>query len=215
MENKTEQLKVFEVIVLSLTLFVVFSILAQIFIPMNPEIYKLLNIFETISCFIFIAEWIIRFKRAKRKIHFTIWNLFDLLASIPIYYLPGLGALKIFRFIRLIKLFGSFTRLGTYYNKQKGPVLKSMFFIILIFVMFVGPILILLFEQNSDGSIKTAEDALWWTYVTVTTIGYGDLYPVTTAGRILTVFVTLGGISLFGIFSTLIINYSINEKSKD
>lgn len=204
-----EKIDTFEVIVLALSFFVIVSLIIQQLIPINQEVIKLLNFFEIVSCFVFVVEWFKRFFKAKNKIKFTLLNSLDLLASIPIYYMQGFKAIRLIRIMRIIKLIGSITRLSSYFNKNKKQVFKLLFFIIFIVVMLVSPILILHFEHLT-GSINTAEKALWWTYCTITTIGYGDLYPVTTEGRILTVFVTIGGISLFGILSSMIINYIIN-----
>jgi len=67
----------------------------------------------------------------------------------------------------------------------------------------VSSISILHFESAVDGNIKTAEDAVWWSVVTITTVGYGDKYPITTEGRILATILMTAGIGLFGAISGL------------
>jgi voltage-gated potassium channel len=57
---------------------------------------------------------------------------------------------------------------------------------------------VVLYIEQDVGNIKTAEDALWWCIVTITTVGYGDLFPVTNAGRVIAVILIVTGISSFG-----------------
>jgi voltage-gated potassium channel len=68
-----------------------------------------------------------------------------------------------------------------------------------ILVIECGGILVLLAESPApDANIHTASDAMWWVYVTITTVGYGDRYPVTSAGRLVGVLVMTTGVGLFG-----------------
>ena len=67
--------------------------------------------------------------------------------------------------------------------------------------MLFSSIAILLFEVEAESNIKTAADALWWSFVTITTVGYGDRYPVTAEGRVLAGVLMTAGIGLFGTFS--------------
>lgn len=208
------KIDIFEIVVLALTLFVLFSIGIQHFITINVELAKLLNIFEVVCCIIFIIEWLIRFIKSNNKARFTLFNIVDLIASIPIYYMPGFKAIRLIRIMKIIKVIGGLSRLNYYYFNNRRVIYKLTFFIVFIFLMFISPVLILHFE-HSAGGIKTAGDALWWTFVTVTTIGYGDLYPVTMAGRILTVCISMGGIALFNLLTALIIDKIINLNEKD
>jgi voltage-gated potassium channel len=69
--------------------------------------------------------------------------------------------------------------------------------------------------MNTIVSIKTAEDAIWWALVTVTTVGYGDKLPVTTEGRIIAAFLMVTGVSLFGTFTGFIAAWFIGDKKKE
>lgn len=206
-----------ELAVLSLTVFVVFSLLIQELIPVNPEMERLLGWMDNVCCMVFLGEWVYLLLHAPHKGKFIVRNMIDLAASFPVGWLPGLKALRLVRIMQLIRIAGSISRFVTYCRNNVIQTARFCFFIVFVMLMMTGPVLILSFEYEK-GSINTAEKALWWTYCTVTTIGYGDLYPVTTGGRIFTVFVSLGGIGMFGILSTLLINYVIhlnNEKNND
>lgn len=198
-----------EMVVLSMTVFVVFSLVLQESITINPEMGRLLSWMDNVCCVVFLSEWIYRFVHAEKKRSFVLRNFIDLIASIPFGWLPGLKALRLMRLVQVIRIAGSVNRFATYCRHNSIQTARFAFFILFTLLMMTGPVLILFFEYDS-GSINTAENALWWTYCTVTTIGYGDLYPVTTGGRIFTVFVSLGGIGMFGILSTLLINYVIH-----
>jgi len=66
-----------------------------------------------------------------------------------------------------------------------------------------------------NSNIKTAEDALWWAYVTITTVGYGDRFPVTTEGRLIASLLMTAGVGLFGTFAGYISSLFIQTNQKD
>ena len=90
----------------------------------------------------------------------------------------------------------------------------SLFRVLLAVVatIFVGAWLVLLFEERAKGSnIHDYPDALWWAIVTVTTVGYGDRYPVTEGGRIVAVILMLVGIGLIGTLTATVASVFIKE----
>lgn len=68
-------------------------------------------------------------------------------------------------------------------------------------MLIFGSISILQVETVPESNIKTAGDAIWWAFVTITTVGYGDRFPVTSAGRIIAAFLMITGVALFGTFT--------------
>jgi voltage-gated potassium channel len=82
-------------------------------------------------------------------------------------------------------------------------------------MVIFSSIAILQVEHAPNSNIKTAEDALWWSYVTITTVGYGDKYPVTTEGRIIAVFLMTIGVGLFGTFTAFLASWFIEETKKE
>jgi voltage-gated potassium channel len=80
-------------------------------------------------------------------------------------------------------------------------------FLILIF----SSIAILQVENTANGNIKTAEDAIWWAYTTITTVGYGDKYPVTSEGRLIAIFLMTFGVGMFGTMTAYISSLFIKK----
>jgi voltage-gated potassium channel len=71
-------------------------------------------------------------------------------------------------------------------------------------------------ERDAPGSnIRTAEDALWWAYVTITTVGYGDKYPVTSEGRIIAVALITVGVGLFGTFTAFVASWFVEKREEE
>jgi voltage-gated potassium channel len=156
---------------------------------------------------------------AEKKWKYSLINSLDLLASFPFIFASSyIKLIRFVRILRVIKLIGGINRIIHYLSTNKIYAGKLLFSMAFMLIMIVSPILILYVEEG-QGNIKTAEQALWWSYCTLSTIGYGDFYPVTTVGRVLAVFVSAGGISLFGLLSGLIIERFVNshkyEENKD
>jgi voltage-gated potassium channel len=85
--------------------------------------------------------------------------------------------------------------------------------VISVLLTIFSAIAMLTFETAPDSNIKTPDDALWWAITTVTTVGYGDRYPVTDEGRVVAVFLMISGVGLFAIFTGFITSF-FNESGQ-
>lgn len=81
-------------------------------------------------------------------------------------------------------------------------------------MIIFSSIAILQVETKEASNIKTAEDALWWSYVTITTVGYGDKFPVTTEGRIIAMLLMTVGVGLFGTFTGYVASWLVESGRK-
>jgi voltage-gated potassium channel len=167
------------------------------------HVLVVINFFLTI---IFIADFLYRMFTATSKRHyfFQNWGWADLLASIPA--LRILRLFRIFKAYRLLKKYGA----RNIFGQLKKHRAESVLFIVVFCVMLViesGAFLVLMAERGApDANIISASDAMWWVYVTITTVGYGDRYPVTNAGRLVGVMVMTMGVGLFGTLAGFIAN---------
>ena len=102
-------------------------------------------------------------------------------------------------------------------NRAQSGIIGAL--LISVLMLFIGSISILQVEQGLGGNINTAEDALWWAVTTMTTVGYGDKYPLSTEGRFIAALLMFAGIGLFGVVSgflaALFIAPSRKEEGKD
>jgi voltage-gated potassium channel len=141
------------------------------------------------------------------------WGWIDLISSIP--YIDFLRAGRVLRLIRLIRVFRAFKATKLIFEhinrNKKQSALTSVALISFLMVIF-SSIAILQFEKDVNSNIKTAEDAIWWSYVTITTVGYGDKFPITTEGRIIGAVLMTMGVGIFGTFTALVSSWFIQNK---
>ncbi|MFA4876480.1 MAG: ion transporter [Methanoregula sp.] len=173
------------------------------FDPDAVHVVEVINFFLTI---IFLMDFTYRLLSAGSKHYyfFRDWGWADLLASIP--------ALRILRLFRIFKAYRLLKKYGVHNiaEQLKKHRANSMFYIVIfcvILVIEVGAFLVLVFEQSSPAAnIQTASDALWWTCVTITTVGYGDRFPTTNAGRLVGIAIMAMGVALIGTLAGFIAN---------
>ena len=84
-----------------------------------------------------------------------------------------------------------------------------------VLLLVFSSLSMLQFEAGSDGNIRNAEDAMWWAVTTMTTVGYGDRFPVTTEGRLVGVFLMIAGIGVFGSFSGLVASWFLSPRRQE
>lgn len=212
----SSELGPFQFVILVLSLFVLALIAVELVVPVPTEVGRLMHWVDNIVCGFFLVDFVIRFREARSKLQFMKWGWIDLLASIPEIDLLRVGRLfRIFRILRLLRaarslrlvfriLFSSRVRGGT-----------ASVGIITFLVLTLSSIGILLAETTPQSNIKTAEDALWWAVTTITTVGYGDRFPVTGAGRLIGAALMITGIGLFGTFSGVVASFFLGKKDED
>ncbi|WP_241761481.1 ion transporter [Sulfurimonas gotlandica] len=148
---------------------------------------------------------------AKFKYILSIKAIIDLLAIIPFFH--QLRLLRIFILFRVFKLFRYAKSIQTFTSVISAK--KFEFFTLLIFasiIIFVSSVLIYVMEANNpDSPIDTLFEAVYWSIVTISTVGFGDIVPVTQEGRVVAMFVIVAGIGVFS-FTTSLIVTSFTEK---
>ena len=163
---------------------------------------------DTIICALLFTDFCIRFVRSPSKLAYMRWGWIDLLSCIPFFLLPYVEWsrwIRIFRLITIIRRIGSFGRIieHLFHNPLAGTMYTTLMLGILVIVL--GAELFYEAEIGIEGSlIHSFADALWWTITTLTTVGYGDIYPVSPLGRGVAATLMLFGIALYGSVTTMI-----------
>ena len=211
--------KIFDICLIVLILINVCLVIADTF--NLPEKVKTVSYYiEVVSVTIFTIEYFLRIWTAdllypnknlfvaRIKYVFSFLAIIDLLAILP-FYLPFLITidLRVLRMLRIIRLFRVF-KINRYTNalsaivkvfKNKQNELLSSIFVVLL-LMIVASVLMYSVENKAQPEVfRNAFDALWWALATLTTVGYGDIYPITVLGKILSAIIAILGIGLVAV----------------
>jgi voltage-gated potassium channel len=204
--NKQEEssFSLLNLVVLVLSIFVLASMFFQQFIALPSEISKVLDLVDNIICVFFLIEFIVRFIKSENKLAFMKWGWIDLISSIPTFDVLRFGRLfRLFRLLRILRALRSTKHIMSFYYKNKARNTFSLVLMTAFLTTIFCSIAVLQVETDPNSNIKSAEDAIWWAYCTISTVGYGDRFPVTTEGRIIGGILMTVGIGLFGTFTSL------------
>lgn len=206
---------------LSIQALIVYSIITMCLHTM-PELapyYGFFRISETIVVAIFTVEYFVRWWRSdnRRAYPFRFMALIDLFAILPFYLetgldLRGLRMVRLLRLFRILKLGRYSTALQTLGEAGRRVVPE------LIAVLFVGSLVLLLsamglyYAENraQPDLFSSIPASLWWAVVTLTTVGYGDAYPITPLGKVIAAVVMFMGIGLIAV-PTSVISASMSD----
>ena len=192
-----------------LSLIVISSLL---FVPLDHNSRTILISLDTIICALFIFQLSIDFFRSKNKPKYLKEHWIDFVASIPI--IEPIRYARIFHILRVFRLLRSSRSLLKQIQSNRKEATIASILILMVTLISLGSVFMLMFEgKDPNANIHTAGDAIWWAFVTISTVGYGDHYPVTVAGKILAVLVIISGVGIFGMISGLITSI-ITEPSK-
>lgn len=172
--------------------------------PLRPDVARILQWFDNAVCVVFLADFALRFHEAPDKLRFLRWGWIDLVASIPnLDYLRWGRLVRLLRILRSIRSIKAIVSVLVRMHPRSGIGFVALLAALLL---AFSAIAILNVEPPDQANIKDAGDALWWAITTITTVGYGDKYPVTLAGRVIAACLMFCGISLFGVFTAFVAN---------
>lgn len=211
--TKENQLGILNLVVFVLSVYVLLAILIDTIFVLPEETSILLSYIDNTICVFFFTEFCVRFFQAENKLKFMRWGWVDLISSVPaISYLRAGRILRLIRLLRLIRAFRSTQNFLNHVFRNKAQGALTSVAILAVLLIIFSSIAILQVEKDPNSNIKSAEDAIWWSYVTITTVGYGDKFPVTTEGRVIAAVLMTAGVGLFGTFTAYVASWFVAEK---
>lgn len=203
----------YEIFIAILSLIACVIILIQISLELTNDIAYILDISDNIIWGIFVTDYIVRLILSENKLKFIKNNKIDLMSIMPFNAL--FQSLRIFNFTRVLKLakLAKLVRFAVLIYKFKSRADKFLktnnfqcILIITIVTVLLGAFGISITED------KTFSDSIWWSFVTTTTVGYGDISPATNIGRIIASILMLVGIGFVGMLTGTIATYFLTDK---
>ena len=183
-----------------LALFVISSLL---FAPIDDESKQVLIGLDFVICSVFLLQLTVDLVRAENKISYLKIHWIDFLASIPM--VEPLRFARIFQILRVVLVLRSSKRIFRELFRNRRETTIASIILLLVLLLTIGAGTILLLEHKQPGAnITTGYDALWWAFVTISTVGYGDHYPVTSSGKLVASLVIICGVGVFGMISGLV-----------
>ncbi len=226
---------IFDFLIITLIIINVIMVIADTF--QMPDVVKnVFDIIEIISVVIFSIEYLLRVwtanlinpqinpHKARIKYILSFMATIDLLAILP-FYLPlvasiDLRVLRALRIIRLLRIFkvnrytNALSTIGAVFVRKKSQLLSSVAVVLLL--MIIAAVLMFNVENAAQpDAFSNAFDALWWAVATLTTVGYGDIYPITALGKFFSSIIALLGIGLVAVPTGIISAGFIENLEKD
>src|SRR4051794_31373401 len=190
--------------------------LVLVFALRDPATQTVVRTIDLLLSVVFLTDFLARLHRAPSRAgyFFRQFGWADLLASLPFPYAKVLRVFRLARVVRLLRRYGT-RNIGRSLIKDRAGSALLTLLLAGILVLEFGSLAMLHVEKGAPGAnIATAADALWYVIVTISTVGYGDQYPVTVAGRWLGTLVILIGVAIFGTLTGYLANFFLSPQKK-
>jgi voltage-gated potassium channel len=194
----------YEIFILVLGVSSLVTLAAFLFLPLPEHVKGSLLVVGNGTSLVFLADFLRSLRRAPdRRAYFKRWGWLDLLGGIP--GLPLLRLARIGRIIRAIRFLRTVNSGDVVQDLTARPAQNTLLATVVVSLLafLLASTLVVDLEQGAPGAnIETADEGIWWAFVTITTVGYGDLYPVTAGGRILAAVLMSVGVGVFGVLTS-------------
>ncbi len=221
-ENTSGKLFTFSIQFLIIVSLVTFSIDTLPDLP--PSTKEFLRLIEVITVVIFSLEYVLRLVVAEKifKFAFSFYGLIDLAAILPFYIATGLDlrAIRVFRLLRVLRILKllkynqAISRFNRAFVIAKEELI--LFGIVAGILLYLSAVGIYYFENGAQPEqFKSVFHSLWWAVTTLTTVGYGDMYPITAGGRLFTFFVLMIGLGIVAVPTGLIASALSQVRNED
>ncbi len=222
--NDNKKSRYFSIFIQTLILISIITFSVETVPDLKPQTRAILQSIELFSVIVFTAEYILRIYVAdsKPKFIFSLFGIIDFLAIIPFYLafgvdLRSLRALRFLRLFRVLKLV-RYNNAMNHFTKAIKMAKEEIFlfiFITLILIYFSAVGIYYFENQAQPEHFSSIFDSLWWAIITLTTVGYGDVYPITVGGKVFTFFILMIGLGIVAIPTGIIssaLTKSIDKK---
>lgn len=232
--------RIFSLFLMLLIIFNVIAIILESVGPINSANESFFYNFELFSIVIFSIEYILRLwvctedpryassVRGRLKYARSSMAIIDLFAILP-FYLPFLIVMDL-RFLRILRIFRIFRlfKLARYSDSlalikrafiKNYEILLSAFIILIVLLIMSSTLMYYVEHEAQPGAFDSIPSTMWWAIATLTTVGYGDIYPITPMGKFLGSFIAILGIAMFaiptGVFASSFLEEAEKKKSKN
>lgn len=212
-ETDTALGRAFDVLIQVLVVISLVSFSIDTLPSLTPAERLTLNYVEWLTVILFSIEYVVRVWVAKRSLDYVLsfYGLVDLLAVVPFYLATSLDlrSLKIFRLLRLLRIL-KLTRFSSAISRFKKALEMAreeimLFVFATLMLLYLSSVGIYYFEHEVQPEVfSSIFHSMWWAVATLTTVGYGDAYPITVGGKIFTFLILMIGLGIVGIPAGLI-----------
>ncbi len=178
-------------------------------LSLSPETRSVLDVADLVVCGLFLLDFGVSLSCAPNKLRYlATWGWLDLLSSIPAIDLARWGrAARVLRILRVLRVMRATKIMAELAMRHRAQNAAMAGVLLLLLVVFASSIAILHFEDIEGGNIREAHDAMWWAVTTVSTVGYGDFYPVTWEGRLIAVLLMVTGVGSFAAIAAGLVSW--------
>ncbi len=203
----------YEIFIAAISVLSILNLL-MMYIVRSASLETVLFAMNVLLTIILFADFVYRLVTApsRRDYFFREFGWADLLASLPVMQLKVLRVFRLIRVFRLLRANGVRVIGNRLMRNRAGSALLTLLLMGILVLEFGSLWMLALEEGAPDANIVTASDALWYTIVTISTVGYGDQYPVTTQGRVLGAVIIIIGVGIFGTFTGYLANVFLAPK---
>lgn len=195
--------KIYEIFIITIILVDIILLTSITFLNVSPEFYNLIVFFDLCVVLILIPDFIYRLWKAEDKKHFLIHNWTDLLGMIPEIIVGPISVIfRYFRLVRIIRIIALFKKEIKHLLQIIHETKIDYVAIIIAAILIISGGVFFLFEHGSNPNVVSFSDALWYLLATITTVGYGDIYPTTDIGRVIAAFIMFFGIGFMSFITS-------------
>lgn len=215
--------KWYDAIMFILIMYVLIELALEVVVPFPSKTLRILSWIDFGICILFLTDWFYFLFKSPKKGRYIRVRIIDLVSSIPFtQILRPLRLLRLIRLTRTLRMIRGLKGVSPFFRIIFKNAIRSalVLYLLLTLIIFAYCSLGLYnFEMGLNDSITGLGDVIWMSFTTLTTVGYGDLYPVTTGGRVMAGILVVTGMGLFGLLTaeiaTTLLEYIRRQRQEE